>query len=126
MGRTISSLSREVSADPKSELSPSENLFSTRLPELLWNQSSSSLSIPLPRWVTVVSKLSKKRKLSWVHSKRIVKSLSKAVFEIFHEIFSCLKMRGVLAGKQFFRTPLNQCLTGTLTVNPYENTKPKI
>merc|ERR1719383_983049 len=50
---------------------------------LLWKMSTSSSSIPPQRWVTVASKLSKKRELSWVHSRSTLKSSHKRATKIF-------------------------------------------
>merc|ERR1712029_406758 len=47
---------------------------------LLWKMSTSSSSIPPQRWVMVASKLSKKRELSWVHSRSTLNHRIKGLF----------------------------------------------
>ena len=67
--------------DQRSEQSLSESPSSSKPAVLLWKMSTSSSSIPPQRWVMVASKLSKKRELSWVHSRSTLKSSHKrAIF----------------------------------------------
>lgn len=74
---------RVVLWDQRSEQSLSESPSSSKPAVLLWKMSTSSSSIPPQRWVTVASKLSKKRELSWVHSRSTLKSSHKRATKIF-------------------------------------------
>merc|ERR1719414_701940 len=51
-----------------------------QLPVPLWRTSTSSSSTPLPRWAMVASRPQRRRRASWVHSRRIAR-LSPNFFE---------------------------------------------